>query len=898
MDEMFFSETGSIDMDAETLGKGYLEGGAAVLAAQRILQTPGVVAIDFETWPTNPAWHGEQAARHAPRGKQAQARERAVREARLHVRAHKRKACTVQLRHEDGSELFARLLDPARELPAMLDDLAATLVAHNAQFETEVLLKNGVEASIECTMIAAKCLYLVAVPEDAPQPVRFGLADLVAKDLGQTRDKSIRDRDWREPPDAEAVAYGLQDVRDTLALWQLYEPRLREAGLWDGYRVMARSLLPTAAINVEGGLVLDAAAHAALMRGLTDQASALKLELDQACFGVIENHGSTAQVSAWVVEEVTGVPVKPPVAPRSIGLKEFLRRQGGIRPDQGGELRSRDLPRSLVRLDGMSLWDATIAAWEAGYIGMEHSRFDDDAEQPTEEDLLAALDQERFGHKVLPLEDDMAASDHESAAADFEARRGSLEMRDVMAKLAIRLHAKTNGAVKGWRTTKTGCLAITKGSKMRKAEQLAEAFPNISGYLVKHAQWTAKTKLLDGFGVTLRRWMDVGGTVRGQHKVFGAWTGRQSCADPNLQNQPHDPAFRALWCAAPGRKLVVADYSQIELRLLAIEAGDERLREVYRLGRDVHQETADIAGIPRKLAKNVNFAMAYGSGAAGLSENFGFELEESQRILAAVLGAYPGLADYRQRAPQAAAANGFITIRPGRRVEYNARNLARVAHRARDRADVDDLAKDLAALLALGLRGLTEVGGRSADDAEGHDRVDLEHGLELLVGHLVSHSVPGVARVVDDDVEPAELVDGLLHKRIANAALGEVAAEHGGLARDLGRRLLGHVRVEIVDQDTRSLLGQELRGGAADPACGAGDDRGLSIEDSHLQLSPCFADGRDYPRWPWPRSASTSSATASPWSCSWRGAWLRRWVARSAWRRARCSSAPPPRCCF
>ena len=175
-----------------------------------------------------------------------------------------------------------------------------------------------------------------------------------------------------------------------------------------------------------------------------------------------------------------------------------------------------------------------------------------------------------------------------------------------------------------WRRTKTGHLMISKGSKLRKAEQLKDACPSVAAYLVKHAQWTRATKLLDSFGKTLKRWVDEDGHARGQARVFAAWTGRQSCVDPNLTNQPREEAFRALWVAKPGRKLVIADYSQIELRLLAITAGDERLREVYREGRDVHQETADIfrrgghRRHERKKAKNVNFALCYGAGVAGL----------------------------------------------------------------------------------------------------------------------------------------------------------------------------------------------------------------------------------------------------------------------------------------
>ena len=660
-------------MDAEA--HPWLEGGAAILAARHILSTPGGAGVDFETFPTAPAWHGMQAARSSPRGRQAEAREKAVREARLAGRAHRRRACTLQLAHEAGMEVFIRLADPERELPAMFDlppwEDRATLIAHNSQFETEVLARYGVAADIECTLVAAKCLYLVAVQDDQPQPVSFGLADLVAREFGRSRDKSVRNRDWRQPLDAQAVEYGLQDVRDTLALWQRYSSMLEQRGLMPGYRVIQGSILPTAEINVRGGLVLDGEAHARLMRTLREAADDAWRELSRICAGGIANHGSDAQVSDWILSEVLGYPVRAPAVPKAVSLVEFLRSRGGLRPDPGGELRSRDLG-NLVTLTGMSLEDATIAAQEHGYIGDEFSRsqLDTDAGRSEENELLAALDRGRFGVHVLKFEDQARADAYEETKADFDDRHIVDPHR--LTQFNMRLNVRTNGAIKAWRPTKTGHLGLRRGTSLRKAETLRDAYPRIADYLVKRAHWRKAQKLLDAFGPTLRQWRDADGTIRGQHKTYGAWTGRQSCVDPNLQNQPHDDEFRALWVALPGRKLVIADYSQIELRLLAIVAGDELLREVYREGRDVHAETAAIAGIDRKSAKSCNFAMAYGSGAAGLSENFGFDLDESRRIIAAVLGAYTGLAKFREIAPAMARANGHISIRPNREVGYDA----------------------------------------------------------------------------------------------------------------------------------------------------------------------------------------------------------------------------------
>ena len=96
--------------------------------------------------------------------------------------------------------------------------------------------------------------------------------------------------------------------------------------------------------------------------------------------------------------------------------------------------------------------------------------------------------------------------------------------------------------------------------------------------------------------------------------------------------------------------------------------------------------------------------------------------------------------------------------------------LPGVAHRAGDRGDVDDLAEHLVAFLALLLGGLAQVRRGGADHAEGHDEMDVEHRLELLVGHLVDRRVDRVAGVVDDDVDPAEGVDRALHELLGRAA--------------------------------------------------------------------------------------------------------------------------------
>jgi DNA polymerase I-like protein with 3'-5' exonuclease and polymerase domains len=277
-----------------------------------ILAEPGPCALDFESYPTSPGWHATQAATAAPRGQKGAARARAQQVALLNNRAHLRRPCILSLCHSSGAEVVVRLAvddDPAPrrvQLQAMFAECRASLVAHRAQFECELLLSHGVPLDIDCTLLMAKALLLVAYdPEKQAPPVEFGLAALVERESGRVRDKAVRDRDWRDPEslDAAAIDYCRQDARDALELYRLYQARLEEQGLFDGYRLIQQAILPTAAINLVG-MEFDATAHAALIAHLRNRADRLKRLLDQICDGAVRNHGSTPQVGDWIMDQV------------------------------------------------------------------------------------------------------------------------------------------------------------------------------------------------------------------------------------------------------------------------------------------------------------------------------------------------------------------------------------------------------------------------------------------------------------------------------------------------------------------------------------------------------------------------------------------------------------------
>lgn len=166
------------------------------------------------------------------------------------------------------------------------------------------------------------------------------------------------------------------------------------------------------------------------------------------------------------------------------------------------------------------------------------------------------------------------------------------------------------------------------------------------------------------------------------HTTFnpaGASTGRLSSSNPNLQNIPIRTELgreiRAAFVPEPGWKLVVADYSQIELRLLAHLSEDPLLVEAFREGQDIHARTAaEVFGVPlgqvtpemRRRAKAVNFGIIYGQGPAGLAAQLGISKEEAEDYIARYFARYEGVKRYIERAIAEARETGMTRTLFGR----------------------------------------------------------------------------------------------------------------------------------------------------------------------------------------------------------------------------------------
>ena len=194
-------------------------------------------------------------------------------------------------------------------------------------------------------------------------------------------------------------------------------------------------------------------------------------------------------------------------------------------------------------------------------------------------------------------------------------------------------------------------------------------------------EWRELTKLVNTYLEPLPASVDPGtGRLHTTFNQTVASTGRLSSSNPNLQNIPIrtelGSQIRDCFVAAEGMRLVVADYSQIELRLMAFLAQEPALIDAYRRGEDVHRVTAAaVAGIPveqvtktqRERAKATNFGIMYGLSAFGLSEQVDMPLDEARAFIDAYFAKYPQVKVFREKVIADALEAGYVTTVFGRR---------------------------------------------------------------------------------------------------------------------------------------------------------------------------------------------------------------------------------------
>jgi DNA polymerase-1 len=251
------------------------------------------------------------------------------------------------------------------------------------------------------------------------------------------------------------------------------------------------------------------------------------------------------------------------------------------------------------------------------------------------------------------------------------------------------------------------------------------------------------------------------GRIHTSYQQAVAATGRLSSTDPNLQNipirTPEGRRIRQAFIATPGHSLIAADYSQIELRIMAHLSGDPNLLRAFAEDRDVHQATAaEVFGVPladvsadqRRSAKAINFGLMYGMSAFGLARQLGIARGEAQKYMDLYFERYPGVRRFMEETRRQAREAGFVETVFGRRLylpDIRSRNqaLRQYAERSAINAPMQGTAADIIK------RAMIEVDAWLQSSRvparlimQVHDELVLEvqdSAMETLVGQLTTH---------------------------------------------------------------------------------------------------------------------------------------------------------------
>jgi DNA polymerase-1 len=276
-------------------------------------------------------------------------------------------------------------------------------------------------------------------------------------------------------------------------------------------------------------------------------------------------------------------------------------------------------------------------------------------------------------------------------------------------------------------------------------ERLRGAHPIIDTLLA----YREVEKLRSTYGTGLLSEVAPDGRIHASFNQTVARTGRLSSDQPNLHNIPARTVlgrqFREAFVPAPGHELLVADYDQIELRVIAHLAEDPGLIEAFRSGQDIHSTTAqrvfgvDAAGVTptmRARAKMVSYGLAYGMEAYGLSQRLAIPVDEAAAILGQYFAAFPNVKAYMNRTVAEARARGYTETLFGRRRYlpdlYSSNfQVRQAAERQAMNAGIQGLAADIFKVALVHLdRALGEQGLRSRIILQVHDEILVETPLE------------------------------------------------------------------------------------------------------------------------------------------------------------------------
>ncbi|HSW41721.1 MAG TPA: DNA polymerase I, partial [Patescibacteria group bacterium] len=374
--------------------------------------------------------------------------------------------------------------------------------------------------------------------------------------------------------------------------------------------------------------------------------------------------------------------------------------------------------------------------------------------------LAAALEEQGLGRLFaeleLPLIPVLARMEATGVVLDLDALAAlDREFEAELARLEAEIHADVGhefnlGSPKQLEQVLFHELNLPTGKRTKTGystdatvlEELRAAHPMVGKLL----DWRLYAKLRSTYVQALPGLLAADGRLHTTFHQAVAATGRLSSSDPNLQNIPIRTDLgrrirRAFVAGAPDVVLVSADYSQIELRILAHVAGDAHLREAFAAGRDIHRDSAalvlrkdpaDVTPDERSMAKMVNFGIAYGMSDFGLASRAGIPRDEARAFIDRYFATYSGISYYMLHVKETARAQGFVTTLLGRRREIpelrsTNRSLVAAGERMAINMPIQGTAADIMKIAMIRVAGrLRAEGFRARLLLQVHDELLLE----------------------------------------------------------------------------------------------------------------------------------------------------------------------------
>ncbi|MGA2837300.1 MAG: DNA polymerase I [Acidimicrobiales bacterium] len=396
--------------------------------------------------------------------------------------------------------------------------------------------------------------------------------------------------------------------------------------------------------------------------------------------------------------------------------------------------------------------------------------------RPLQEALAEVGEEQLFDDMERPLVRVLARMEVVGIPVDREVLRSiAAELTAECQELETTMHELAGGpfnvnSVKQLRSVLYEDLGLSPGRKTktgfstdaRTLESLRGQHPIVEVLL----RYREVEKLRSTYGENLAAEIASDGRIHATFRQTVARTGRLSSDRPNLHNIPvrtdEGRRFREAFVPSPGRRLLVADYDQVELRAIAHLSGDPGLTAAFAAGEDIHRTVAArVFGVDRdavtheqrSTAKMVSYGLAYGMEAYGLSQRLGVPVEEAKGILDAFFGAFPSVHDYMDRAVAEARSKGYTVTAYGRRrplpdLTSPNHQVRQAAERQAMNAGIQGLAADLFKMALIRLDSGLEAGGYRSDLVlQVHDEVlvDVEPEESDAVEALTETALTGAA---------------------------------------------------------------------------------------------------------------------------------------------------------